>query len=213
MKIVILAVSKKKGGWCVVGKNVDDLTQWIRLVGDENGRELYDREITINDGTRNRLLKTQDVIDVELGEDCPLPYQPENKLYKTIQFVNRLDRIDENYLDSAGMIFENKYAYVYANETCKRRSVVLVKVSNLTIEYNEPSGENVKPRTFANFKYRWFNYENLRVTDPFCRATESIGEALVCVSLGEPFNPIKNGVKKWSNDRLYKIVAAVYRGQ
>lgn len=24
MKIVILAVSKKKEGWCVVGKNVDD---------------------------------------------------------------------------------------------------------------------------------------------------------------------------------------------
>lgn len=153
------------------------------------------------------------MIDVELGKDCPLPYQPENKLYKAIQFVNRLDRIDENYLDSAGMIFENKYVYVYANEICKRRSVVLVKVSNLTIEYNEPSGENVKPRTFANFKYRCFNYENLRVTDPFCRATESIGEALVCVSLGEPFNPIENGVKKWSNDRHYKIVAAVYRGQ
>lgn len=211
MKVVILAVSKKKGGWCVVGKNIENLQQWIRLVGDKNGRELYDREITINDGTRNRLLKTQDVIDVELGEDCPLPYQPENKLYKTIQFVKRLDCIDEKYLDSTGMIFGNKYAYVYADETCKRSSVVLVKVSNLTIEYNEPSGENVKPKTFANFKYGWFNYENLRVTDPFYRATESIGEAFVCVSLGEPFNPIENGEKKWPNDRHYKIVAAVYR--
>lgn len=213
MKVVILAVSKKKGGWCVVGKNLDNLTQWIRLVGDKNGRELYDREITIMDGTRNRLLMTQDVVDVELGEDCPLPYQPENKLYKKIQFIKRLDCIDEKFLDSAGIVFENNYAYVYANEACKSRSVILVKVSNLTIEYNEPNGENVKPKTYANFKHGWFNYENLRVTDPSCRATESIGNAFVCVSLGEPFNPIENGVKKWPNDRHYKIVAAVYRGQ
>lgn len=211
MKVVILAVSKKKGGWCVVGKNIENLQQWIRLVGDANGRELYNSEIIINDGTKDRLLMTQDVVDVELSGDCPLPYQPENKLYKNIQFIKRLDCIDENFLDSVGMIFENKFAYIYANERCSPYSVMLISVSNLKIEYNEPTEENGKPKTLASFKYKWFNYENLRVTDPSCRKTETIGDAFICVSLGEPFNPIENGKKKWPNDRHYKIVAAVYR--
>lgn len=211
MKVVILAVSKKKGGWCVVGKNIENLRQWVRLVGDANGRELSDSEITINDGTKDRLLMTQDVVDVELCEDCPLSYQPENKLYKRIQFIKRLDCIGEDFLDSVGMIFDNNYAYIYANEGCRPYSVILIRVSDLTIEYKEPADENGKPKTYASFKYGWFNYEKLRVTDPSCRKTETIGDAVICVSLGEPFNPIENGEKIWPKDRHYKIVAAVYR--
>lgn len=211
MKIVILAVSKKKGGWCVVGKNVENLKQWVRLVGDKSGRELYDREIMINDGKKTRLIETQDIVDVELGAPCPLLEQPENTLYKKLDYIKRLDNIGEMYLDSEDIIFGNVGEYLDADGKAKSRSVLLIKVSNLKIEYNEPLAEGEKPRTFAWFTFNGVDYERLRVTDPYCRKTESIGNAFLCVSLGPAFNFCKNGTKAWPIDRHYKFVAAVYR--
>lgn len=211
MKVVILAVSKKNGGWCVVGKNAENLSQWIRLVGDKNGRELYDREITINDGNRLRLLNTQDVVEVELGNSCSLLEQPENTLYKKLDFIERLDRIGEMYLDYEKMIFGNVGEYIDADGKAKSRSVLLIKVSNLKIEYNEPIVEGGKPKTYAWFTFNGFEYRRLRVTDPNCRKTESIGNAVLCVSLGQAYNIRENGRNTWPVDRHYKFVAAVYR--
>lgn len=211
MKVVILAVSKKKGGWCVVGKNIENLQQWIRLVGDVNGRELYNSEIIINDGTKDRLLMTQDVVDVELGNPCPLLEQPENTLYKKIDFIKRLDNIGEMYLDYENVVFGNVREYIDADGKAKSRSVLLIKVSNLKIEYNEPIVEGEKPKTYAWFTFNGLDYRKIRVTDPYCRKTESIGNAVLCVSLGLAFNILKNGRKEWPIDRHYKFVAAVYR--
>jgi len=38
--ILILANSKKNNGYCVAGKDIIT-NKWVRIVGDQNGAELY----------------------------------------------------------------------------------------------------------------------------------------------------------------------------
>jgi hypothetical protein len=81
--ILILANSTKKGGFCVAGKDIIS-NRWFRLVGDQNGSELYLNQITYNDlAGRRQMIRYEPFnkfIRLNLGNAVPLPYQPENIL-------------------------------------------------------------------------------------------------------------------------------------
>lgn len=213
MKLIIFAVSVKHGGWCVVGKNIDNSSQWFRLVRSESGSALRENEIIVNVDEKNRRLEIGDVVIIDKIKKCPLPYQSENILFNKMKFIEKRKCIDENFLDNESTIFGDEECYVESGKLKRNKSILLVKVSNLKIEYNEPSSPGEKPKTRADFDYRSTHYSGFRVTDPNCRKTESIECAYICISLGEPFNPLKDGKKCWNVDRHYKIIAAVHKCQ
>ena len=81
--MLVLANSKKNRGFCVAGKDIYS-NRWVRLVGDQNGAELYLNQITYNDIAGRRQMMQYEpfnkFIRVNVGISVPLRYQPENVL-------------------------------------------------------------------------------------------------------------------------------------
>lgn len=211
MRLIIFAVSVKNRGYCVVGKNVENPSEWVRLVGDASGRELSGYQIMVNDGVNERSLQPLDVVDVSF-ETAPLPYQPENKVLKSMGYVKSENVVNPFFLDKVVQLYNRTAPFEEPDGVKMPYSVRLVKVSNLRIDYNPPQEIGGKPKTYAHFNCGFFSYRGYRVADPRCRENVNVGDAILCVSLAGPFNPPGsiNG-KTWYKDRHYKIVAAVYK--
>jgi len=81
--ILILANSIKNNGYCVAGIEVNS-KKWIRIVGDQDGAELYLDQLNYIDlegnMKKNPFEPFNKIIRLDLGKAVPLRYQPENKL-------------------------------------------------------------------------------------------------------------------------------------
>lgn len=210
MKLIILAVSIKNGGYCVVGKNVENPSEWIRLVGDESGRELYRSEIIVNDGKADRLLEPLDVVDVEIIKKCPLWFQPENAVVTINSFESKVE-LGESYIDDGSLLVDQYNSWTKYDIERKEKgcSLNFIRVQNIKIVYEERIGNN--PKTRASFEYKGRLYENFSVTDSVIRLSCNLESAMLCISLGTPYNPKNDdGQPRWKHDRHYKIIAAVY---
>lgn len=217
MRLVILAVSSKKisndqRGWCVVGKNVEEPNEWVRLVGDASGRALTNSEIEINVNGCKRPLKKLDVIDADFSES-PLWFQPENAIIKSMVYIDSYSKdCLASFVDKDVPLLndnQNSWTKYDIEKNADGKSVMLVCVQNLNVTYEERNGDS--PRTRACFNYKGVRYENFSVTDPLVRCSFTVDSATLCLSLGTPYNPKdENGNLKWKHFRHYKIVAAVY---
>jgi len=89
IRFICLANSRKHAGRCVAGLRLD-CDEWIRPVSDDSEGTLVRRRYVLDDGNEVALL---DVIEVNVSERRPKPYQPENWVLENDQWklIGKLD--------------------------------------------------------------------------------------------------------------------------
>jgi hypothetical protein len=214
-RIVCLANSRKTGGYCVAGKELegDGPVRWIRPVSSRVQEEVSDFERRYEDGSTPQLL---DLIDVPLLDPRPKGHQRENWLldptrrWKRVGSIQR-DKLNQ-YVDPISPLWIDRdstsrglFDQVAANEVNElTQSLRLIDVQKVVLSvfdyYN-------KRRVQARFRFAERDYW-LWVTDPLYEETfkakpdgdYSIGQSWLTISLAEPF------LKK---NACYKLVAAI----
>lgn len=208
--IVVLANSVKNRAHCVAGKCLRT-KQWIRPVGDRNGCALshFQTQVTNPNFHRTYDVRPLQKINMRFLEHTPLINQPENWLidnnWRWTQSY-KINYSDLNYyLDRPDSIWGLGDRVSYA-DICNRNLVIsdslyLIKVNNLNLCYDEVYG---KKRRKASFIYNGINYK-LSVTDPnfdsLIRKSDSFLEAILCISLGEPYSV---------DNCCYKLIATIF---
>lgn len=82
IRFICLANSRKLAGRCVAGLRLD-CDEWIRPVSEDSEGTLLRRHYVLDDGNEAALL---DVIEVNVSERRPKPYQPENWVLENEQW-------------------------------------------------------------------------------------------------------------------------------
>ena len=221
--ILCLANSRKLSGRCVAGKKVgaNKFGEWIRPVSSRPEKELsaFDRHY---EGTAQPLEPALlDVIEIDFLAYDPHPYQPENHLIddriywglaRRANFSEALRAVDPLQPNLWGLSPDSSYHGMYdrvplADAPSFNCSLKLVEVSDLRIRINaeQENFGNAKKMARGYFHYSGQGYA-LMITDPVIADQYlpqspgwfSIGSALICVSLGEP----------WKG-HAYKLIAGV----
>ena len=165
-EVIVLAVSYKRGGFCVAGIDASN-GEWIRVVSNdiENERSVPLEAITFEDGTKVAPL---DVMRIPFVEHCPTPVQPENWVYdetKEWELIRNssLDEVLELHpLESDSYIFYNNNKSLHESEMVNGLpSLKLVKIENphLTIQTFE------KRKLRLSFIYANHSYNSISLTD------------------------------------------------
>jgi hypothetical protein len=216
--IICLANSRKLSGRCVAGKEIANqkIGNWIRPVSKRSTGELSHRDRCFSDSKDPCLL---DVVTIEMLKPQPDGFQTENDLIDDTYWWTRvrsathselrqaLDHVDGDLWDNSSSSYngrndriEEEQALVLAS------SLKLIEVSDLKIEALIEGAEFGNPRrkvrgefTLNDVSYR------LSVTDPtveseYADGTHDIGRAILCISLGEPYEGY-----------AYKLIAGVIR--
>lgn len=219
-RIVVLADSIKHRDRCVAGiEIVDEQSRgWIRPISSRSGHGISDQERMMDNGS---YLKPLDVVAIPLLRHVPDGCQTENWLVDDRQGQWRkegeLSWERARQLCQRPMTLWTNTASTVAglNDEVPERlaatlttSLYLIYVDSFVIKvfvdkYN-------KRRYQVRFSYRNFNYW-LSVTDPRVREyldggelrEEQFGEAILCVSLAEPYEKSDGSVCR------YKVVASV----
>jgi hypothetical protein len=221
-EIVCLANSRKLSGRCIAGKIIDGprAGEWVRPVSKRPGAEISELERRFKNGASPAL---QDVLRVPLMAKAEHPYQPENHFIDKKFYWSAAGRMgwgeiarlaDEvpgplwvNLSSSRGGVNDRVHD-MHAPETTRDfGSLKLLRVVNLRISV-APEGQaesGMKRRVRGAFSCAGHKYR-LMVTDPVVESRYLalndgkyvVGEALICVSLGESFNGF-----------AYKLIAAV----
>ena len=110
IRFICLANSRKLAGRCVAGLRLDR-DEWVRPVSEDSEGTLLRRHYVLDDGNEAALL---DIIEVNVSEHRPKPYQPENwvlenKQWKLIKRLNPREAymLLERSLVSAPDLFGN----------------------------------------------------------------------------------------------------------
>lgn len=204
--IVIFANSVKHGSHCIAGKTIDT-KEWIRPVGDENGRELSDEEIIVQNPYGKFEAKPLQKVKIEFIKQVPLKNQPENYLISNktwqqnfkisfLQIKEFEDKVDNLWL--YGNFNKNdkiSFDLIKNNQIIIKNSLSLIWVDKLEIFLIKSNSHKKR----GVFKYNNIEY-NLAITDPnFENNNQKIFENVyLCISLGEPFNGF-----------CYKLIACI----
>jgi hypothetical protein len=209
-------------GRCVAGKALlsNGFGGWIRPVSSRPEKELstYDRHY---DGTAQPEPALLDVIEIDfLGKD-PHPYQPENyliddkiywRLSRKATFAEALRAVDPMQPDLWGLSSDSSYHGQYdrvpiVNAPLFNSSLRLIRVDDLRIRVRAEGANfgNMKRNLRGHFTYSGNQYA-IMITDPIIETgylnrsedTYPVGVALLCVSLGEPYQGY-----------AYKLIAGV----
>ena len=220
--IICLANSRKMSGRCVAGRTVrtNNFGEWIRPVSARPDKELsaYDRHY---DGRAQLEPALLDVIQIEfLGQDAH-QFQPENhliddKIYwrfsRRATFAEAVRAVDPPQANLWGLSLDSSYHgefdRVLLNDAPSFNcSLRLVKVDDLRIRVCAESANfgDMKKRFRGYFSHFGHQYA-LTITDPIIgdqyltrpKGLYSVGTALLCVSLGEPYKGY-----------AYKLIAGV----
>jgi hypothetical protein len=216
-RILCLAASRKHGGHCYAGKDVET-GDWIRPVSARDGQEISDRERTLFDGTEAKVL---DILEISFQRPAPDGYQSENHLISSSKRWKKVGEADwadvENALDDHdGPLWVNEgHSWGFFRNRVRElalealdHSLVLIRPSMLQLVVGPKGGSFGDPderRVIATFRHDGVAY-TLQVTDPsierrFLEGRDRIEDmtgAVLCVSLGE----VHRG-------HAYKLVAAV----
>jgi hypothetical protein len=213
-----MANSRKTGGRCVAGLRMDE-GSWIRPVSECSDGTLVRRHYVLDDGNEASLL---DIIEVEVTEHRPKPYQPENWILKEQpwELINRIPPREaylvlQSHVELGSTIFGNQGDRVpYAGlQTCPiAGSLTLVEPTEISWFIGQSIRGKRQTRTHFKLGDVWFD---IAVTDPVWEKSlsnldfgiypkEAAGisindRVLFTVSLGGPFN-----------GECYKLIAGVF---
>jgi hypothetical protein len=209
-RIVCLANSLKKGGYCIAGREVrgNGFGPWIRPVSERKSAEVWLTECLYDDSSAPALL---DIIDVPLLRPAPHGHQTENHILDPAspwikagslprRELSRLLEYPQTLWSNRCRTANGQFDCVKADEAAAfEYSLVLVRPEQFTFIAGE--------RYRGDFQYRGVRY-NMSVTDPVTIAAFSargpgkypLSEVCVCVSLTEPYD--KDG-------RCHKLAAAI----
>lgn len=218
VRIVCLANSRKMSGRCIAGKAWERgrAGAWIRPVSARESHEISERDRGYEDGSGPQLL---DIIDIPCKSPAPQQHQSENHLIDDGYYWAKVGSV--TWADAARMVDSpaslwnpgfssgtGSHDRVPINEPILGSgSLTLIRADEVSVQVVRVglAGGDAKRTVRAKFGYHGIDYD-LRVTDPqvertFLRQGEgsyAVGEALLCVSLGEPFS-----------GHYYKLVAAM----
>lgn len=213
-RIVCLANSRKFSGRCVAGIEVipTGFGAWVRPISDRASEELSIEDRRYADGQDVRLL---DVIDIQLIEPRPHACQSENHVIDDGYYWQRIGHITAADLiafasPASPLWIDGQHSYSGENDRIRldvadqlNSSLRLVSPGNVAISVGQGFKKRQVRAIFALGVTRYC----LTVTDPgvemqFLAKPDGEyalpGPALVCVSLGEPFDGYR-----------YKLAAAV----
>jgi len=221
-EIVCLANSRKNSGRCIAGKLIDgpQAGEWVRPVSAREGAEISELERRFKNGSSPALL---DILRVPLKTKAPHPYQPENHVIDAKFYWQATGRMD---WDATARLADEVQGELWANLSSSKfglndrvhddhapdttldfGSLKLLHVKDLVISTatEDQSGSGAKRRVRGAFSCSGLRYR-LMITDPvveqkYLAMTDGkypVGEALICVSLGESFHGF-----------AYKLIAAV----
>jgi len=208
--IHILANSRKLSGYCVAGKDVAT-NKWVRLVGDKNGAELDLNGIAFTDfaGIKHKIPYEpfNRIIQINLGSQVPLNYQPENVLinnspWQEVQVAKSNISCDDPD-DLWGTGDRIKASDINECRINIAQSLYLIEVTDLRFYTNDYNANR------AYFCYKNNEY-NLGVTINPSAFNDIVSEKrehnnILTISLAGPF------LNKYSNQlEHYKLVAAVF---
>lgn len=226
--IVCFANSRKIGGKCFAGKDIND-KQWIRPVSDRIHESLIEKEECIRDRNCtcsfcNPILpQLLDVIEIDIGEYVGECHQIENYLIDDCKWkkigVLKTEYID-NYLDLLkGGLWINGYgAWHRKNDRIPNEysseihdSLRLIEVNDLQIIVIAEGADFGNPKKKVNGKFRFKNTEYIiPITDPVMEQ-EYIHLAEGIYSLETDYERIILSLSagKEYNGYIYKFIAGV----
>jgi hypothetical protein len=218
--IVCLANSRKPpSGRCIAGREYHSgkFGEWVRPVSERDTREVSEEERRYEDGTDPKVL---DIVSITMKQPLPHDHQQENHLLDDGYYWAKSGRLSWADLLTAvdgpsGPLWENGHSTRHglndqvpqARVAIYTQSLYLVHPENLRIvvgvDDNSPYPNRRRVR--AHFKLGPATY-HLMITDTpverefFAKKDGQypVEEALICVSLAEPFNGY-----------AYKLAAAV----
>ncbi|HUU76890.1 MAG TPA: hypothetical protein VMX55_01000 [candidate division Zixibacteria bacterium] len=197
--LIILAKSKKKGRYCIAGKNLAD-GNWVRPVKSSPFTSYELKNIS----NLTRELETLDILKMSFKEKSPQIHQPENEQVDMDiewSFINKypidkLDKIvDGNNNDFLNIIRDINLHKDKLKKISLHNSLQLIKLTSdneakLFYSYDQIR-DYFKPR--LKFKYKGVDY-SLPITDPDIglayepRESKSIRNAYITIGIGEEFN-------------------------
>lgn len=218
--IVCLANSRKMSGRCLAGKEIDPKGRfggWIRPVSDRATQEISEEERRFENGDDPKLL---DVIEIQMRGPLPHAHQSENHLIDSRYYWVKRSTVTWDEVRSAvdqvnGPLWADGYnSYNGLNDRIPESqtadlgsSLLLIEPQDLVITVASEGAEFGNPRrkVRARFTLNGSDY-TIAVTDPVVEreylARENgeypIEAALLCVSIGEPFQGY-----------CYKLAAAI----
>ena len=202
-KMVVLANSRKQGGYCMAGKILDaggHVGGWIRPVMGAVKEGLPYRHTLYSDGQPATIL---DVVEQDWGPAAPALHQRENRLMGPA-LLRHCGRINWNNLPlladdaSAGLWFDGPSSAGGVNDrvpSCRLAhlpgSLLLVAVRELLLYRRQGFEQHVRYR--ADFRLGERRY-NLALTDSVAMGwltdvpQRVLADTFMCVSLAVPFH-------------------------
>jgi hypothetical protein len=208
--VLILANSRKNGGYCVAGKDVTT-NEWIRIVGDPNGAKLDLTQIAYRD-TMGQVQRTpyepfKKFLRIDFGQSVPLNCQPENILVLPTQWQQVHISQPNISFDTPPDLWGNgdriKALDIEQGKIIISQSLYWIKVHNLQFYVNDFNTNRVY------FQYGGIDYNlgatmNPVIFQSLLNGTMSHND-IITVSLAGAFLNDYSG-----QHEHYKLVAAVF---
>lgn len=214
--ILCLANSWKMSGRCVAGRELTHagFGTWVRPISDRADEELSHHDRAYENGQDVQVL---DVVTVALLQGRPHAHQTENHIIDASTYWRCERRASWQELQAA----LQTPATLWTNQSSSFNgihdrvpestlaglggSLVLIRPTSLVVSVAPEGAGQQKRKVRASFSYNSHSYR-IAVTDPIAMKTfldqadgeHAVGEAVLCVSLGEAFNGY-----------AYKLAAAV----
>ncbi|MFC7828484.1 hypothetical protein [Streptomyces sp. NPDC057375] len=212
-KLVCLANSRKHGGRCVAGIEINS-NSWIRPVSSRPGHEVSAAERQYSNGIEPCPL---DIVSMRLIEPKPIAFHQENWLLDPSVRWQKEGQVEWGELclleEPSTRLWRNGYhTYAGSNdrmpadqEGAVMDSLKLIRVDGATINVDHSWPTDARLTVRAEFQHGGSFY-SLKVTDPVCEekfrkqgiGRYSLGDSFLTISLSEEFEGY-----------LYKLVAAV----
>jgi hypothetical protein len=222
-RILCLANSKKHHGRCIAGREVlrTGPGPWIRPISNRPTEEIAEDERQYKDGSDPRVL---DVVDIPVIRHHPHACQTENWLIDADQYWEKIGTIGwdnlQRFVENPATLWTNGFSTRYGrNDEIPQnvadghdRSLHLIRAERIEFRVLATGADfgNNKLKVLALFQHRGITY-CLSVTDPYIErqykahgeGVYNIGESVICVSLGEPYQKTGGVLCR------YKLVAAI----